>query len=316
MSVKNETTSQLPSYTLQMPIFILRILGSDSYLLYQPQMVPKSKRESVPESIIQAAIAWNKPPAAPAVSAPKMPFRFTGAPSGAVPRPSGPFHMRPPFYSEEKKESQAEVDAKKRQEMEAELAKFSLPVTKKESKRSINSILTSVIVSMCGMRLKLVREVAKNVETRGESESIKAAFSKVVLPQNEILSFDKTKLTSINTAEGERKAKTIELIIDNSVKQASKLNSVPIPSKAPSVQAYTLPCGHKVGEKYFLSYAKKLKENMETGPLQFKCPYDCLYVLNDKDLAILLGHSFSSITDYYDVIIYFLLYSGYITLFQ
>lgn len=57
-----------------------------------------------------------------------------------------------------------------------------------------------------------------------------------------------------------------------------------------------------MGSEYFISKAKKMKEKMPTGALQFKCAYDCGYILNDDDILILGESCFLKLIEAYDVI--------------
>lgn len=51
-----------------------------------------------------------------------------------------------------------------------------------------------------------------------------------------------------------------------------------------------------------------MKEKMPNGPLQFKCPYDCGYIMNDKDLVALLESRFPKIIDHYRVLFFWMIY--------
>eukprot|EP01022_Parablepharisma_sp_SALTPOND_P033340 TRINITY_DN88513_c0_g1_i1.p3 TRINITY_DN88513_c0_g1~~TRINITY_DN88513_c0_g1_i1.p3 ORF type:complete len:270 (-),score=25.58 TRINITY_DN88513_c0_g1_i1:1108-1917(-) len=189
---------------------------------------------------------------------------------------------------------QAPQEEEKKVKATAELTKFCHPIPKKESKQMINNTLTSVILSLSGMRMNLIKEIG--------NMDIQDTMNRLVLPQNEVLSIEEVKLLSLNTEFGERMSKMIGELVDKSERFSGKPANVHAGNNPNG--PYILQCGHKICPKFFLSHANKLKEKMKVGPLQFKCPYDCQYVLNDKDLATLLGPSFKTIITHYNVLLW------------
>jgi len=187
-------------------------------------------------------------------------------------------------------------------EPDYKLQKFSQPNPTKDFKHSINSTLSSVIISMCGMRLNLHKELAKTIyEYKNNTEIIKTTLCQTVSPQNITLSNDFSKLSSLHTEQAKIFTSKISGLLQKSADLCEKaIQSIENPLKI-AIKSYTLPCGHKIGYSFFNDYARNMKSKMPSGPLNFKCSYDCPYILSDCDLINLLGPEYRAIIHNYDV---------------
>eukprot|EP00826_Nyctotherus_ovalis_P012823 TRINITY_DN13414_c0_g2_i11.p1 TRINITY_DN13414_c0_g2~~TRINITY_DN13414_c0_g2_i11.p1 ORF type:complete len:175 (-),score=16.91 TRINITY_DN13414_c0_g2_i11:356-880(-) len=171
--------------------------------------------------------------------------------------------------------------------MEKELAKYSQPMPKKSTDKNVNKTLSSVILSLSGIRLQLLQAIG-NLK-----EDSKDRVEEILSSQSEVLAISRHKLSTLDTQFASETVQSMEDLAD---KFESLLNISP--SQA---GAYTLSCGHTTSRSSFTPYAKKLRDKMKTGPLQFKCPHNCFYILNDKELVTLLESQFDTFIRYYNV---------------
>ena len=195
------------------------------------------------------------------------------------------------------------IMANPRGEKKSEITKqYAQDILKSGSKKKI---LTNIIISIAKNRTEL-NNSAWDCFTEGSSLlAVKNVVEKILLPQNDNMGENAVRLANLNDEYSDRMSKIIQEDISRTKILSGKLSALKLNQAGQLTHTiYTLPCGHRIGTKYFNNHAKKLKEKMPVGPLQFKCPHDCPYILNDKDLSILLGHNFSSIIMQYDVIYY------------
>ncbi len=232
-----------------------------------------------------------------------------------------------------KEELKNELPEKRRQMQEEALGRFVQPLPKKESKQLINCVLTSVILSLSAKRMKVVRTCWDSLRAKPDISQLRDLGERVLLDQSDTLAVETTKLRTLSTPGAEKLARSIESLIERNELLAERLardrnlaaniklleeakapDLAPAPAAKPAESAapivatapYVLPCGHKVGGKYFSSHARRMKERIPFGPLQFKCPHDCGYIMDDRDLAALLGGEFRAITANYGVFTIFL----------
>jgi len=263
-----------------MPISILHESDKKIYLLYTdkfPFLVKEEHKRSISLVLSLELMELRRlKPKSPPESSQRV------CPSVKIPSKSNTF-VNPPVTLQSIPEEIKEVPAKEKQEMKKELLNYLQPMPKKYTDKNVSKVLTSVIISMCGLRLKLLNELTKDND--------KADIKKVLESSNDVLAINYRKLSTLNIQSENEMIKRIEEIIS---KGESLINQRKNPFK--------LKCGHKVTKERFIKHAKELKNKMKTGPLQYKCPRSCFYILNDKEIVTLSGKDFDFLIKNYNVI--------------
>jgi hypothetical protein len=268
-------SSHQATYTLKTEILILQISGGDTYLFYKQKVSSVIKED---EKVLSLPMLQSISPNA---------YLSSEKAQSLNPKlyQSVKQMMVIPTLKEEKK---VEITKERAQEILGNMSK--------------SQLMTATILSLSKLRTQLNSKVWECTESSPTVLAIKDIVNKVVIPENDTMNENFVRMMGLDNKFGETMSKTIQKNILRSKVLASKVSSLRI-SQAGQLPhtVYTLPCGHKIGTKYFYNNAKKLKSKMPVGPLQFKCPHECYYILNDKDLAILLGANFSSVVAQYDV---------------
>lgn len=232
---------------------------------------------------VQAARKTLRPKAKPGSS---QPFFSNKSKSKIPSRPIAAFRRNETVLQPIPEETKT-TPPEEKQKMEKELARYSQPMPKKSTEKNVNKTLSSVILSLSGTRLQLLQAIGSLKED--SKDKVEEIFSL----QNEVLTISRDKLSTLDTQFAGEAAQSMESMAE----KFQSLLSIS-PSQA---TGYTLSCGHTTNRSSFMPYARKLLDKMKIGPLQFKCPHNCFYILNDKELVTLLGPQFDFFTRYYNV---------------
>jgi len=274
-------SSNQANYTLKTGILILQISGGDTYLFYKHKASTIKKEEDK------------------GLSSQAKPMLLSISPNAYLSSEKAQ-SSDPKLYQsvkqmmvmpDPKEEKKAEITKQRTQEILGNMSK--------------NELMNAVILSMAKMRTELNSKVFNLWECAESSSAMLAiedVVNEIVVPQNDTMNENFVRIMGLNNKFGDNMGKTIQRDITRFKALASKVSSLKLSqTRQLPHTVYTLPCGHRIGTKYFYNSARKLKSKMPVGPLQFKCPHECYYILNDKDLAVLLGANFTSIVGQYDV---------------
>ena len=126
--------------------------------------------------------------------------------------------LAPQALPEEKKGEPIEEkknEVNKEDELEINLSKYLRPLPKTQSKKSINDTLSSVILSLCPNRNKISLDILEAVEKSPSLTVLKEICQDKLSSQNEMLTTEVAKLTTLDIPFTSKATNTINDIINN-----------------------------------------------------------------------------------------------------